>query len=193
MDINIFKKHVEEINDQYFFPALSALNGNVLEIGFGDGNSFSHYNSNITVYGIEASKSKTKRAAKKNNSLTQKNIKLGVGFAESLEFENEYFDAVVLSFVLCSVKKVERVIGEIKRVLKRDGKIILLEHIRSKNSIISRVQDIFSKPYALLFRNCHLNRNPKNIISENNFKIETEKTFHFNAFETYLFIDAFKI
>jgi ubiquinone/menaquinone biosynthesis C-methylase UbiE len=85
--------------------------------------------------------------------------------AENLPFENNLFDAVVLSFVLCSVNAIEKAVDEINRVLKPGGTIILLEHIGSDNKIIKIIQNIYSETYSKVANNCHPNRNPLPIIN----------------------------
>lgn len=68
--------------------------------------------------------------AKDKASKYHKNIQLIQMHIEKLEVKTDAFDVIVASFVFCSVPDP---IKELKRVLKHHGRIIMLEHMRSKN------------------------------------------------------------
>jgi len=162
------KQKVFQMKYKNFYPALSKLEGRVLEIGFGDGESFSYYSSDCEIFALE--KSYKKIQAQKNSPTRYRNVKFFKSDAESLPFEEGFFDAVVVSFVLCSVNSLNMVMREIERVLRPGGKFILLEHIRSENGTIARFQDIFSRPYSWITKNCHPNRNPLLFINNSIFR-----------------------
>jgi len=177
------KRQINEIKKDYFYPSLQSLNGNILEIGFGKEENFNYYSDNSTVYAIE-NKNKFLTIENRNN-----NVILKKGTVEQLPFENDVFDAVVFSFLLCSVNSVESSIQEIKRVLKKDGKIILLEHIKSNSKMTYAVQKLISG-FQTLFVNCHLTRDPR-IVLKQNFNITNEKIFN-NSLEPYLYMELIK-
>jgi ubiquinone/menaquinone biosynthesis C-methylase UbiE len=156
------------MKEQYFYPALSRLEGRVLEIGFGKGESLAYYPDSCELYFLEKSDKKIQKA-EKNSYGRSKNIKFFKGEAENLPFEDNFFDAVVVSFVLCSVNSLEKTIEEIERVLKPGGKFILLEHVRSGNKLIGKFQDILTKSFSWMVNNCHFNRNLIPFINRNNF------------------------
>ena len=51
--------------------------------------------------------------------------------AQDLPFPDECFDTVVCTYALCSVPDDARVVGEMGRVLKTGGRLILVDHVRS--------------------------------------------------------------
>ncbi len=53
------------------------------------------------------------------------------GDAQDLPFATGSFDSVVCTYALCSVPDDSRAIGEMRRVLKPGGRLILVDHIRS--------------------------------------------------------------
>ena len=167
------KQKVLKMKHQYFYPALSKLKGRVLEIGFGKGESLDYYSDNCEIYLLEKSDKKI-QLVKDNIYGEYKNIKFFKGEAESLPFEDSFFDAVVVSFVLCSVNSLDTAIREIERVLKPGGKFIFLEHVRSENKIIGGIQDILTKPYSLIAKNCHINRNPLLFINKKVFDLSSK-------------------
>ncbi len=179
------KKQVEEIKKEYYYPSFKSLRGNILEIGFGKGDNFKYYPDECKVFAIEK---KEKLLTFKNEVTRKVNFKKGT--AEHLPFENNFFDAVVFSFVLCSVNSVENTIKEINRVLKKDSKILLLEHIKSNNKVTYTFQKVLTG-LQTLFTDCHLDRDPRRIIKENNFRVIEEKKFN-NSLEPYLFMKLIK-
>ncbi len=168
------KQKVLQIKHQHFYPALSKLKGRILEIGFGNGESLDYYPSNCKIFALEKSDKKIKE--QKNSLTAHKNVFFSKGEAESLPFEGGFFDAVAISFVLCSVNSLDMAMREIERVLKPGGKFIFLEHVRSENKVIGRLQDILVKPYSRIAKNCHPNRNPilllNNDIFDLSFKVK---------------------
>jgi len=184
------KQKVHYMKHKYFYPALSKLRGKVLEIGFGKGESLDYYFDKCEIFFIEKSDKKIQRA-KKNTQDKHKNINFFKNKAENLPFKDNFFDAVVVSFVLCSVNSLEMTIREIERILKPKGKLVLLEHIRSENKMIGKLQDIFAKPYSLIFKNCHPNRNPLLFINKNIFELSIEvKTPYILG--NLVFVEAYK-
>jgi len=70
---------------------------------------------------------------------------LQTGDATSIPFEDESFDAVTISFGIRNVGDVEKSLNEIWRVLKPDGRALILEFSLPANRILRRL-------YLLYFR-----------------------------------------
>lgn len=73
-----------------------------------------------------------------------KNIKLIEMDAQDMDFADNTFDTVVTSCVFCSVPDPIKGLKEIRRVCKDNGKIIMLEHMRSNNEIAGKFMDIIN-------------------------------------------------
>ena len=58
--------------------------------------------------------------------------------AEDLPFEDDTFDVVVSTLVLCGVDDQPRALREIRRVLRPGGRLLFLEHVRSTDPKIAR-------------------------------------------------------
>ena len=94
----------------------------VMEIGVGTGANFKYYPEGTAVVGIEPNPNFA-RYVEKNVALYLPRVRLQrtvVAYAEDLQghVEDCSVDAVVCTLVLCSVKDVDKVLGEAKRVLK---------------------------------------------------------------------------
>lgn len=77
--------------------------------------------------------------------------------AQNMDFPDHHFDTVVATCVFCSVPDPIKGLKEIKRVCKRNGKIILLEHVRSDNPVLGKVMDILD-PITVRMMGPHINR-----------------------------------
>ena len=75
---------------------------------------------------------------------------------EKLPFDNEIFDCIVLTFVLAEITHLEKAILEMKRVLKKNGKVIIIAGgIPQDNNLIARILFRIVSPHTTL----HLQRN----------------------------------
>ena len=102
-----------------------------------------YYPNGIEIYGIDFSPkmiSKAKKKLKKQN----REAKLLEMDIQNLDFGDNYFDLIVTSCVFCSVPDPIKGLEELKRVLKEDGRIIMLEHMRSQNEFMGKMMDLFN-------------------------------------------------
>ncbi len=70
-----------------------------------------------------------KKIAQRNLSET---IRLQSGEAEDLKFDNEYFDAAIVAFGARNFEHLDKGLSEMRRVLRKNGMIIVLEFSRPK-------------------------------------------------------------
>ncbi len=134
---------------------LSGLSGRILEIGIGTGKNIPYYSENCEIAGIDISNKMLahakERAGKRNNvSLFQMD-------AENPGFKDDSFDYVVTTFVLCSIPKPVPALKEMKRVCKPDGMVINLEHMKSDNTLIASIEDLFN-PITASITGVNINR-----------------------------------
>lgn len=122
--------------------SFSSLHGNVLEVGVGTGKNLAYYPDDARITGIDISQGMLKRAKKRASGMD--NVKLMHMDAMHLEFEDDSFDYVVTSFVLCTIPDPVSALFEMKRVCKPKGHLILLEHVRSKNKLIAFIEDLLN-------------------------------------------------
>lgn len=67
------------------------------------------------------------------------------GDSENLPFENQYFDTVMVSFGVRNFENLNKGLSEIFRVLKKEGKIVILEFSKPKTFPIKQSYHIYSK------------------------------------------------
>lgn len=134
---------------------LSDLRGRVLEVGVGTGKNLKYYPEDCTVMGVDISSKMMEHAKKRKSGMD--NVSLLIMDGEHLAFDDSSFDYAVTTFVLCSVPDPVAALREMNRVCKPDGMIINLEHMRSKNPILSILEDIFN-PLTSWLTGVNINR-----------------------------------
>lgn len=138
---------------------LAGLSGRVLEVGCGHGANFTHYPAAVTdLVAVEPEEALRDLAAARAQELGRDATVLE-GQAERLAFENDSFDAVVATLVLCSVEDQGRALAEIHRVLKPGGRLVLLEHVASANRNVRALEYLFDVVFwSHVCGGCHTSR-----------------------------------
>jgi len=183
------KGQVEQLRKEYFHPALSQLEGTVLELGVNSGINLPAYSPETRVIGID------KKVTQGQSNHVDGPIRCSFdpieGTTENLPFSDSTFDAVTGSFVLCCANSLERTVEEIYRVLKPRGKLILLEHIRSRRLRTQVLQYFITVGQTLAQSDCKLTRDPRSILHQTGFVTKEEIVLD-NPIEPYLFIELMK-
>lgn len=122
---------------------VSQATGKTLEVGVGTGKNIPFYPENIDLTAIDFSKKMLGKAKAK-----YQDSPLKINFLEmdvqNMSFEDNTFDTVITSCVFCSVPDPVKGLKEIKRVLKPDGQLIMLEHVRSNGKVLGKLMDWFN-------------------------------------------------
>ena len=146
------------------------LYGKILEVGVGSGKNLKYYSDKAEVIAIDISSFLLDKAKRELKKVGKKNIKLLFANVEHLPFADKSFDYVLSTFVFCSVKKPIQGFEEVKRVLKDNGQAIFLEHVRSKNIFVAKIQDLFNLLTKALFGE-YINRQTWENIAKGGLKI----------------------
>jgi ubiquinone/menaquinone biosynthesis C-methylase UbiE len=122
---------------------LAAARGRVLEVGAGTGTNFEHYPPDVELHAIDLSSEMLKRA---HGAAAQagREVALVRADAESLPYADATFDTVTATCVFCSVADPVQGLRELGRVVKPDGRILLLEHVRPENPVLGRLFDLLT-------------------------------------------------
>lgn len=102
-------------------------NGRMLEVGAGTGANFSFYPSSSHVTASELSFRMIEQARGK---VEERNVNIVQNCAEQLPFMDDSFDSAFATLVFCSVASPQDAFTELRRVVRRGGTIVLLEHVR---------------------------------------------------------------
>ncbi len=148
------------------------LKGKILELGVGTGRNIPYYPDDVSVVAIDISKNMISKAEDKAERLSR-DVSFEVADVEELPFEDESFDAVVATGVFCCVPDQIRGFKEAKRVLKKGGKIILLEHVRPAG-LLGNIFDILD-PIVSNIMGPHINKRTIESIKEAGLTIIKEE------------------
>ncbi|MCQ1536719.1 methyltransferase domain-containing protein [Methanosarcina sp. KYL-1] len=152
--------------------ALLGLKGRVLEVGVGTGKNLEYYPQGCLVTGIDNSERMLEKARKRAEGMN--NVTLLLMDAEHLEFPDNTFDYVVTTFVLCSVPDPVKALKEMRRVLKPEGEMVNLEHMRSSNRLLSWYEDLIN-PLIIAVTGIHVNRKTVENIEIAGFRVKEVK------------------
>lgn len=145
---------------QWRADLLRNLAGHVLEVGAGTGLNVPFYPPAITRLVLSEPDSHMR------HKLQRKALTHGWDRAEVLDasldglpMQAEAFDAVVGTLVLCSVRRLDRALAEIHRVLKPGGRFLFLEHVAAEDRPRRLLWQHRVEPFwKRISGNCHLTR-----------------------------------
>jgi SAM-dependent methyltransferase len=95
---------------------------------------------------------------------TRRRVRLIDAPAERLPFADGSVDTVVSTFVLCTVDAPELALEEIVRVLRPDGQLLFIEHVRSDSPSLAAWQNRLADPWRHFARGCRCNRATAQVI-----------------------------
>lgn len=150
--------------------------GQVLEIGVGTGANFRYYRSAVEPIVANEPDPYMLRQAKQEAVRLGRDVEFCRCPAEALAFADCSFDTIVITLVLCTVVDQAAAFAEMKRVLKPDGSVRFLEHVRSAGAWGAQVQDLLTPIWRQCGAGCHLNRRTAENMQAAGFEIvETQR------------------
>ena len=153
---------------------LAGLSGRVMEVGCGNGLNFEHYPESVDeVVAIEP-EPYLRGLAVEQAEVEGGNIMVIDGEAERLPAEDDSFDAVVCSLVLCSIEDPAGALAEIRRVLRPGGELRFYEHVLGDGRLES-VQNRIDWLWPKMGGGCHCNRDTLSAISAAGFEVENSR------------------
>ena len=136
---------------------LADAGGRVLEIGGGTGANLQFYDEKVESLVLTEPEQAMLRRLKRKVGEQAPHAQVVEASAEDLPFEDDSFDVVVSTLVLCGVGDQSRALHEARRVLRAGGRLLFLEHVRSDDPGVARLQDRITPLNHLLF-GCDCNR-----------------------------------
>ncbi len=112
----------------------------VLEVGVGTGLTLPIYPSDCEVIGIDLSKSMLEEAEDLIRKQHIENSTVQVMNANRLEFSDNHFDRVLGNLFISATSNPVGALNEMKRVCKPGGHLVLMNHFRSKNRLVAKVE-----------------------------------------------------
>jgi ubiquinone/menaquinone biosynthesis C-methylase UbiE len=162
----------QTIFNEYRRRALQPAEGRVLEIGIGSGLNLPFYGSRVThVIGLEPSPKLLSMTIRTGHAASLP-LELLQASADAIPLENESVDTVVSTWTLCSIPDVTGALAEIRRVLRKEGRFLFVEHGLSPSRDVSRWQHRLTPVWKRIAGGCHLNRPIAQLIDGTGFRVE---------------------
>jgi len=159
---------------------LQGASDRVLEVAVGTGKNLRFYPRGSRVLALDLSREMLNVARERAAKLSMEVSPL-LADAEALPFSNQIFDTVVSSLSTCTFPNPVAALGEMARVCKPAGRILLVEHGRSNREWLARWQDRhadqFAKPLG-----CHWNREPLELARKAGLKVVERQRCFFGIF-----------
>jgi len=143
-----FSQFYDAVFGRVFYPRIARVvrslaiepGARVLEIGVGTGLSLDAYPDHAQVTGIDLAPDMLERAQDRIDRLGLDNVTLEQGDALALRFPDDSFDYVMAFHVVSVVPDARRLMAEAQRVCRPGGRIVVINHFRSENRAVARIQ-----------------------------------------------------
>lgn len=155
--------------------ALAPASGRLLIIGLGPGHDLDHLPDAVTsVVAVEPSESMRSAAQGRVESARQCGIEVEVvdALAEALPLPENSVDSVLLAYVMCTVTDVDAALSEVRRVLRPDGVVCVMEHVRAAEGTWLRTSQRLVRPWwSRLTGGCHADRDTRSALAAAGFDV----------------------
>jgi ubiquinone/menaquinone biosynthesis C-methylase UbiE len=152
---------------------LASAEGATIEIGAGTGLNLEHYPEAVTrLVLVEPDRHMRRRLGRRVDALDRAAEVIDAS-GERLPFPDAAFDTAVVTLVLCSVPNQDVALAEIARVLKPNGRLLFIEHVRSDDPKVAKRQDRVRPLYNLV--GCNPNRKTLAAIEASALRVQSVK------------------
>ena len=152
--------------------ACTGLQGRVLEIGFGSGLNLPFFGSTVReVFAIEPAPGAWQLAAKRLRACPIPVRRIG-NDAQVIPLEEASVDAVLMTWVLCSLPDQAAALREIHRVLKPGGKLHFVEHGLAESPSLARWQHRLTPLQKIMAGGCRLDTDVTAMLDAAGFSTE---------------------
>jgi len=147
--------------ERRFAPWRAALWGRargrrVLEVGVGTGKNMPYYPPGVSITAVDLSPRMLERARARAARLGV-SVELREADVQALPFPAASFDAVVGTFLFCSVPDPVLGLREVQRVLVPGGQLLLLEHVLSSRPVLRPLMHL-ANPFVVRLMGANINR-----------------------------------
>jgi phosphatidylethanolamine/phosphatidyl-N-methylethanolamine N-methyltransferase len=137
---------------RFFYPRIKhAINymdirpgERVLDVAVGTGLSFTEFPRHCKVVGIDISTEMLRKAKEKINELGLSNIEAIGMDAMRMGFKDDSFDKVFISHAVSVVPEPYQVMSEVRRVCRKGGQVVIINHFKSSNKLVETVEKIIN-------------------------------------------------
>jgi SAM-dependent methyltransferase len=132
--------------------------GLVVEVGAGTGLNVAYYSDAVDELVLTEPEPGMRRKLARRLERHGRTARISDAPAERLPFADASVDTVVATLVLCTVDDAERALSEIARILRPDGQLLFIEHVRARSRFLAACQDKLLRPWRGFAGGCVCNR-----------------------------------
>jgi len=153
--------------------------GRVLEIGIGTGRNLPFYDKNklSALYGLDPTEA-MHRLARGRMRKSGIEVNLLTLSAEEIPEPDDSFDALVMTFTLCSIAEPVKAVKEMRRVLKPEGRLLFCEHGLAPDLSVRKWQHRLTPIWKPFAGGCHLDRDIPALLVQGGFRIAELETLY---------------
>lgn len=137
---------------------LAHARGRVVELGAGTGLNIAHYPEEVTELILTEPEPGMRRRLARRLHRHGGAARIMAASAQRLPLPDESVDTVVSTLVLCTVDDPNSALREIARVLRPDGQLLFIEHVRAGSRFLAACQDVLREPWRHFAGGCLCNR-----------------------------------
>jgi ubiquinone/menaquinone biosynthesis C-methylase UbiE len=165
-----------QVLDPYRQRTIETAQGLVLEVGVGSGLNLPLYGPAVTrVVAIDPSPELLRLTIRRTADVVIP-VSLLRASAEHLPLADAVFDAIVMTWTLCSIPNPIAALTEMRRVLRPGGRLIFVEHGLSSEIRTARWQHWLTPYWKRISGGCHLDRKADDLIRAAGFQVDTVET-----------------
>jgi len=98
----------------------------------------------------------------------------------NLAFNDETFDTTFTSLVFCALTNPIKGLTELRRLLKKDGQLLMLEHVRSRSKPLGYLMDKIN-PFVAKYGVNNINRDTVENLRKVGFKVKEERNLAYDV------------
>jgi len=151
---------------------LANARGRTVDIGAGTGLNLHHYPEDLDELILAEPDPAMRARLEQRVHHGRRQALLIDAPAEELPFADASIDTVVSTLVLCTVDAPEVALREIVRVLRPDGQLLFIEHVRSDSPTLARWQDRLAEPWRAFARGCRCNQATARLIASSGLTLD---------------------
>lgn len=143
-------------------PLLAHAHGRVIELGFGTGANLPHYPAAVTsLVAVEPNEGLASHARERLARWDRPHDVVIQSASRPLPFPDASFDTAVITFVLCSARRVPELLAETRRLLRPGGALLLAEHIGARTRPLRWLQRLLRPAWKTCLGNCDPTLDPR--------------------------------
>ena len=153
---------------------LENARGRVLELGAGTGLNAALYPPDVTEVILTEPEPGMRRKLARRLARQGTAARIVDAPAERLPVEDASVDTVVSTLVLCTVPDPAAALREVARVLRPDGELLFIEHVRADGASLARWQDRLAELWRRFAGGCMCNRDTVELMRTNGFTVAVD-------------------